>query len=216
MMGQDAVNTAKEFNDVVPISGLILTRMDGDSKGGAALSAKYVTKCKIKYACNGEKITDIEQFYPERIASRMLDQGDILSLLEKTKAIDEDLSQFSKNKKFDLDSMVQYLEQLEKFGGLGGFMNLIPGVKKVKEAIKNANINDKLIARQIAIVKSMTKEERRDPSILNASRRRRIAKGCAQEVSDVNRLIKQYEMVKTIMSKPNSFNLGMLNRFGLR
>ena len=212
MMGQDAVNTAKEFNEVVSVSGIILTRMDGDSKGGAALSAKYVTNCKIKYACNGEKITDIEQFYPERIASRMLDQGDILSLLEKAKAIDEDLSKVSKNKKFDLDSMVQYLEQLEKFGGLGGFMNLIPRVKKVKEAIKNANINDKVIARQIAIVRSMTKEERREPSILNASRRRRIAKGCAQEVSDVNRLIKQYEMIKTLMSKPNSFFRGIQMR----
>ena len=153
--------------------------------------------------CVGEKIGDIEQFHPERIASRILDQGDVLSLVEK--AIDADIADDIKNvaigKDFNLNGMEQYLKQLEKIGGVNGFLKFIPGIGRIKDQLKDAGVNDKTIAKQIAIIRSMTKEERLNPKILNASRRRRIASGCAQEVSDVNKLIKQFEQVKTMMSK---------------
>ena len=203
MMGQDAINTATAFNETMGLTGLILTRVDGDARGGAALSAKYVTNCQIKYMCVGEKIGDIEQFHPERIASRILDQGDVLSLVEK--AMDADIADDIKNvaigKDFNLNGMEQYLKQLEKIGGVNGFLKFIPGIGRIKDQLKDAGVNDKTIAKQIAIIRSMTKEERLNPKILNASRRRRIASGCAQEVSDVNKLIKQFEQVKTMMSK---------------
>ena len=203
MMGQDAVNTAKTFQNAVPLTGLVLTRADGDARGGAILSAKYVTNCQVKFICNGEKINDIDQFHPERIASRILDQGDVMSLIEK--AAEADIPDVMPAPgKFDLNSMEQYLKQLEKIGGLSGFMKFLPGVKKIKENLQKANVNDKTIARQIAVIRSMTKAERCDPKILNASRRRRIAKGCGQEVADVNRLVKQFEMAKVMFSKYNN------------
>lgn len=203
MMGQDAINTAKAFRDSMDLTGLILTRVDGDARGGAALSAKSVTNSQIKYICTGEKVSDIEQFHPDRIASRILDKGDVLSLVEKAMDADiiEDVKNVATGKNFDLNGMEQYLKQLEKIGGIGGFLKFIPGIGKIKEQLKEANITDKSVARQIAIIRSMTKNERKDPKILNASRRRRIAAGCAQEVSDVNRLIKQFEQVKTMMTK---------------
>lgn len=203
MMGQDSVNTAKVFNDSLQLTGLILTRIDGDSKGGAALSAKYVTNCPIKYICMGEKISDIEIFHPDRIASRILDRGDVLSFVEKAMEANlaEDIKDVKIGKNFDLNGMETYLKQLDKIGGIGGFLKFIPGIGRIKEQLKSANISNKTIAHQLAIIRSMTKEERRDPRILNASRRRRIAKGAAQEVSEVNKLIKQFEQVKTMMSK---------------
>jgi signal recognition particle subunit SRP54 len=198
MTGQDAVNIAKAFNETTKITGLILTRIDGDSRGGAALSAKFVTNCQIKYMCTGEKIGDIDVFHPDRIASRILDKGDILSLVEK--ATDENVVvDIPTGKNFDLSGMEKQLKQLEKIGGLGGILKFIPGVGKIKEQIANANINDKMIARQVAIIRSMTGEERKNPGILNASRRRRIATGCGQEVADVNKLLKQFEQMKLMM-----------------
>ncbi|MBR1943919.1 MAG: signal recognition particle protein [Alphaproteobacteria bacterium] len=203
MMGQDAINTANTFNEQLNISGLILTRVDGDSRGGAALSAKSVTNCQIKFIGTGEKIKDIEIFYPERIASRILDKGDIISLVEK--AIDEnvaeDISKVKFGKGFDLNSMETYLLQMNKIGGLSGLMKFIPGIKRIQEQLKNNNISDKVISRQIAIIRSMTKKERSNPKILDASRRKRIAGGCGQEVYDVNRLIQQYDNLKKIMTK---------------
>lgn len=217
MMGQDAVNTAKAFNDSFHLTGLILTRIDGDAKGGAALSAKYITNCSIKYICTGEKISDIEIFHPDRIASRILDRGDVLTLVEKAmdSNITDDIKDIQIGKNFDLNGMEKYLKQLEKIGGISGFLKFIPGMGKIKDQLKESNISDKTIARQIAIIRSMTIEERKNPKILNASRRRRIALGCAQEVSEVNRLIKQFEQVKTMMTKFQ--NPGMMqsivNRF---
>ncbi len=217
MMGQDAVNTAKAFNDSFHLTGLILTRIDGDAKGGAALSAKYITNCSIKYICTGEKISDIEIFHPDRIASRILDRGDVLTLVEKAmdSNITDDIKDIQIGKNFDLNGMEKYLKQLEKIGGVSGFLKFIPGMGKIKDQLKESNISDKTIARQIAIIRSMTIEERKNPKILNASRRRRIASGCAQEVSEVNRLIKQFEQVKTMMTKFQ--NPGMMqsivNRF---
>ena len=201
MMGQDAVNMAKSFNDATKLTGLIVTRMDGDSKGGAVLSAKYVAKCQIKYICTGEKISDIEEFNPKRIASRILDQGDMRGLIEKTKSLDQASLQKTMDNKFDLESMEAYLVQLTKIGGLHGLMKLMPGMGKLKARLDEPAFSAKIPFRQLAIIRAMTKEERRNPQILNASRRRRIAKGCAQEVVDVNRLIKDFEMLKRVMSK---------------
>lgn len=217
MMGQDAVNTAKTFNESLQLTGLILTRVDGDSKGGAALSAKYITNCSIKYICAGEKISDIEIFHPDRIASRILDRGDVLTLVEKAmnSNITDEIKEVQLGKDFDLNGMEKYLRQLEKIGGISGFLKFIPGIGRIKEQLKEANISDKTVARQIAIIRSMTIEERRDPKILNASRRRRIAAGCAQEVSDVNKLIKQFEQVKTMMTKFQNPGMmqSMVNKF---
>ena len=217
MMGQDAVNTAKTFNESLQLTGLILTRVDGDSKGGAALSAKYITNCSIKYICAGEKISDIEIFHPDRIASRILDRGDVLTLVEKAmnSNITDEIKEVQLGKDFDLNGMEKYLRQLEKIGGINGFLKFIPGIRRIKDQLKEANISDKTIARQIAIIRSMTIEERKDPKILNASRRRRIAAGCAQEVSDVNKLIKQFEQVKTMMTKFQNPGMmqSMVNKF---
>ena len=203
MMGQDAINTTKTFNEQLGISGLILTRVDGDSRGGAALSAKSVTNCQIKFIGTGEKIKDIEVFHPERIASRILDKGDIISLVEKAmdENVAEDISKVKTGKDFDLNSMEIYLLQMNKIGGMSGIMKFIPGIKKIQEQLKNNNISDKVIARQIAIIRSMTKKERSNPKILDASRRKRIAGGCCQEVYDVNRLIQQYDHLKKLMTK---------------
>ena len=205
MMGQDAVNTAKSFHDNVKLTGLILTRIDGDNRGGAALSARSVTGCQIKYICTGEKIDDISVFFPERIASRILDKGDILSFVEKTldSEVMNDLDAVKSAKDFDLNAMEKYFKQLGKIGGIGGFLKFIPGMGKIKDMMNQVNIDDKIIDKQIAIIRSMTKSEKKDPKILNASRRRRIAFGAGQQVSDVNRLLKQFEGVKTMMNRFN-------------
>jgi signal recognition particle subunit SRP54 len=203
MMGQDSINTAKVFNESVNLTGLILTRVDGDARGGAALSAKSVTNCQIKYICTGEKINDIEEFHPDRIASRILDKGDVLGLVEKAiegNIVSEEVDmKFGKD--FNLNDMEKYLKQLEKLGGIGGFLKFIPGIGKIKDVLNNANVNDKTVSKQVAIIRSMTPLERKNPKILNASRRRRIASGSGQEVCDVNRLIKQFENAKSMMSK---------------
>ncbi|MDR1233548.1 MAG: signal recognition particle protein [Holosporales bacterium] len=213
MMGQDAINTARAFHEAVDVTGLILTRIDGDGRGGAALSAKSVTNCQIKYMCTGEKVGDIEVFHPDRIASRILDKGDILSFVEK--AMDEntlsEIKDIPTGKNFDLNGMEQYLKQMEKLGGISGFLKFMPGVKKLNEQLHNANISDNVIKRQIAIIRSMTQKERKDPKVLNASRRRRIAGGCGQHVSEVNRLLKQFDQVKMMMSKLTG-NLGLMQQ----
>jgi signal recognition particle subunit SRP54 len=203
MMGQDAINTARAFNESLSISGLILTRIDGDARGGAALSAKFVAGCQIKYMCIGEKIDDIEQFHADRIASRILDKGDVLGLIEKAMDANviDDVKEVAIGKDFDLNGMEKYLMQLQKIGGVSGFLKFIPGISKLKDQLKASGVSDKTVGRQIAIIRSMTKKERSDYKILNSSRRKRIAAGCAQEVSDVNRLIKQFEQVKEMMTK---------------
>ncbi|MDR1034677.1 MAG: signal recognition particle protein [Holosporales bacterium] len=213
MMGQDAINTAKTFHKELSLTGLILTRVDGDSRGGAALSAKFVTNCQIKFMCTGEKVGDIDIFYPDRIASRILDKGDVLSFVEKAMN-DETLSEIQDvptGKKFDLNGMEKYLKQMEKLGGISGFLEFLPGIKRVKEQLQQANISDKMISRQIAIIRSMTKLERKDPKILNSSRRRRIAAGCAQSISEVNKLLKQFDQIKSVMSKLSG-NPGLMQK----
>ncbi len=203
MMGQDALNTAVVFNENINLTGLIMTRIDGDNRGGACLSAKFVTNCQIRFICSGEKIEDIETFYPKRIASRILDNGDMISLIEKTieqNAI-KDIENFNLNKNFDINDMEKYFKQIEKIGGISGFLKFLPGMGKIKEKLNNIKIDEKVISRQVAIIKSMTKKERETPKIFNASRRRRVASGAGVPVSDVNKLLKQYDNMKLMMNK---------------
>ncbi|MBY0281402.1 MAG: signal recognition particle protein [Alphaproteobacteria bacterium] len=221
MTGQDAVSIAKGFHEKVSITGLILTRVDGDSRGGAALSMRSVTGCPIKFMGMGEKVDQLEVFQPERIAGRILDMGDIVSLVERAAEVvdQEDAEKLAKKMQkghFDLDDMAKHLEQMLKMGGLSGLMSFLPGVGKIKDKIQEAGLDDRLIRRQIAIVRSMTKKERKDYRLLNASRKRRVAAGCGMEVSDVNRLLKQFQQMQTMMKQMGKMGEKGLMRGGLR
>lgn len=205
MTGQDAVNTATAFNQKIGISGLILTRIDGDTRGGAALSMRAVTGKPIKFLGVGEKIEALEVYHPDRLASRILGMGDVVSLVEKAVAnINRDEAEamaekFMSGQNFDFNDLAQQLRQIRKMGGMGGLLGLMPGVAKIKEQIKNTNFDDLAIKRQEAIILSMTPTERKNVDLLGASRKRRVAKGSGVDVSDVNRLIKQFlEMQKTM------------------
>lgn len=203
MMGQDALNTAKSFNDQIGIDGIVLTRVDGDSRGGSALSARYITNSPIKFMTLGEKLNDIELFHAERIASRILDKGDIVSLVEKAmdQNLHEDMMDMKAGKDFDFNDMEKYFKQMNKLGGISGMLKFLPGMGKIKEQLDNAKLDSKIIDRQVAIIRSMTKLERSNPKVLNASRKRRIAKGSGTDVQEVNKLIKQFEHLKTMMSR---------------
>ncbi len=211
MLGQDAVNVAKEFNDQLEISGVILTKLDGDTRGGAALSVKAVTGKPIKYIGVGEKMTDLEPFHPERMASRMLGMGDVLTLIEKAQeAITEDdakkMAKKFKERSFDLDDYLEQLGSLKKMGNLTDMIGMIPGLgNKLKG--QNLNVDEKQIERTKAIIQSMTKKERQRPEILNASRRKRIAMGSGTQVQDVNKLVNQFEQMKKMMAKMTSGKL---------
>lgn len=208
MTGQDAVNVAEEFNSKLEITGLILSKLDGDTRGGAALSARAITGKPIKFAGVGEKISDLEPFYPDRMASRILGMGDVLSLIEKAQENlnleeTEKMAQKLKKSEFTLEDFLTQLQQMKKMGPLQDILAMIPGLNK--KAIDQANIDPKHLARTEAIIQSMTIKERQKPSILNASRRKRIANGSGTTVADVNRLIKQFndmqKMMKTMMGK---------------
>ena len=204
MTGQDAVNVAEHFNAQLEISGVILTKLDGDTRGGAALSVRAVTGKPIKYACVGEKLTDIEEFYPDRMASRILGMGDVLSLIEKAQEnFDEEkakkLEKKMKTSTFDLEDFLDQLEQLQKMGPIGDLLGMIPGMNN--KALKGVDVNDKDLIRTKAIIQSMTRKERMDPDIINGSRKKRIAAGCGVHVSDVNRLLKQFEQTKKMMKQ---------------
>ena len=206
LTGQDAVNIANEFNQKVEISGIILTRMDGDARGGAALSMRSVTGAPIKFIGTGEKIEAIEVFQPERIASSILGMGDIVGLVEKaSETIDEEEASRMAEKmmkgRFTLDDMGQQLSQIKKMGNLEGLIGMMPGAKNIKKQLANSNMDDKVIARQQAIIFSMTKKERLNPKILNGSRRRRIAFGSGTTVQEVNRVLKQFKQMSTMMKK---------------
>lgn len=221
MTGQDAVTIAKRFHEKINVTGLILTRIDGDSPGGAALSMRAVTGCPVKFMGTGEKVDQLEIFQPERIAGRILDMGDIVSLVERAAEVvdQEDAEKLAKKMQkghFDLDDMAKHLEQMLKMGGLSGLMNFLPGVGKIKDKIQEAGLDDRLIRRQIAIVRSMTKKERKDYRLLNASRKRRVAAGCGLEVSDVNRLLKQFQQMQTVMKQMGKMGEKGLMRGGLR
>jgi signal recognition particle subunit SRP54 len=204
MTGQDAVNVAGSFNEKLGIDGIILTKLDGDSRGGAALSTRAVTGKPIKFAGMGEKLNDLEPFYPDRMASRILGMGDVLSLIEKAQtAFDEkqaiELEKKMRTATFTLDDFLEQMQQIKKMGPLSQILGMLPGVDA--KAFKGVELDDKQFARTVAIIQSMTKKERNNPGILNAGRRQRIAKGSGTTVTDVNRLLKQFEEMKKMMKR---------------
>jgi len=216
LTGQDAVNVAKEFDNNVGISGVVLTRMDGDGRGGAALSMKAVTGKPIKFVGIGEKLSDLEEFHPERIASRILGMGDIVSLVEKAQEnveADKAEKMIKRLQKglFTMNDLKLQLEQMVKMGGVGGILGMMPGVKKMSKQIESSGMNDNSIRKQIALIQSMTKKERMYPNILQASRKKRVSKGAGLEVSDLNKLIKMHRQMADMMKKiGKSGNKGML------
>ena len=206
MVGQDAVNVAKAFNDLLEITGVILTKLDGDTRGGAALSVKAVTGKPIMFAGVGEKLDELDEFHPDRMASRILGMGDVLSFIEKVEGeIDqrqaEETAKRLQENKFDMNDLLSQFQQIKKMGSLKSILSMLPGMDK---QLKDVDIDDRQMLRVEAIIKSMTKKERAHPDILNASRRRRIAAGCGLTVEDVNRLIKQYEQMKKMFKQMNS------------
>jgi len=205
MTGQDAVNVAETFNDQLDVSGVVLTKLDGDTRGGAALSIKAVTEKPIKFAGMGEKLDQLEPFHPERMAQRILGMGDVLTLIEKAQAeVDEDqakeLEQKMKDASFTLDDFLEQMGQVRNMGPLDELIGMIPGADKMK-GLKNAQIDENQLNHIEAIIQSMTKKEREDPSIMNASRKKRIAKGSGRNVSEVNRLLKQFDDMKKMMKQ---------------
>jgi signal recognition particle subunit SRP54 len=206
LTGQDAVETAKRFHSRLPLTGLVLTRMDGDGRGGAALSMRAVTGLPIKFLGVGEKLDGLDAFDASRVAGRILGQGDIVSLVEKaSEQMDsekaERMAAKLKKGEFDLEDMADQLRQMQRMGGLGGIMGMMPGARKAKEAMASANLDDNVLKRQEAIILSMTKKERRKPAVLNASRRKRIAAGSGTTVQDVNKLLKMHQQMAGMMKK---------------
>ncbi|MEO6014676.1 MAG: signal recognition particle protein [Devosia sp.] len=216
LTGQDAVNLARSFDQRVDITGIVLTRVDGDGRGGAALSMRAVTGKPIKLMANGEKLDALEDFHPSRIADRILGMGDIVSLVEKAaenfKA--EDAAKMAKKLKkgvFDLEDLRGQLLQMKKMGGMGALMGMMPGMGQIKKQMAGANLDEKVFDRQIAVINSMTKAERANPDVLNAKRRIRIAKGSGTKVEDVNKLMKQHRQMADMMKKVGKGGLGSLS-----
>lgn len=225
MTGQDAVNTAQQFEQKVGLSGIVLTRIDGDARGGAALSMRAVTGKPIKFLGVGEKTDALEAYHPDRLAGRILGMGDVVSLVEKAaatvdmKEAESMAKKFMAGGRFDFNDLAKQMEQMRRMGGLGHMMNLLPGMGKFKEQLKNVNIGDKIIKRQEAIIQSMTAPERKDVDLLQASRKRRIAAGAGVDVADVNRLIKQYLEIQKVMKQmqklgKSGFMRSMMPRLG--
>lgn len=214
MTGQDAVNVAKSFNDLLDISGVVLTKMDGDTRGGAALSVKYITGKPIKFIGTGEKLDSLELFYPDRMASRILGMGDILSLIEKAEAAYDEKNAKELEKKmrestFSLEDFLVQMRQLKKMGNLDQLLAMVPGMNT--GALKNAQLDEDQMKRTEAIILSMTKKERLQPEIINGSRRKRIANGSGTTVEDVNKLLRQFDQMKKMMKQ---FSGGMGKRRG--
>ncbi len=206
MTGQDAANTAKAFSEALPLTGVILTKTDGDARGGAALSVRHITGKPIKFVGVGEKPDGLDVFHPERAASRILDMGDVMSLVEQVQSqVDHEKAaklaqKVAKGKKFDLNDMREQFVQMQNMGGLSGLMDKLPGMAQIPEHVKN-QVAGKEMPRMIAIIGSMTAKERRNPGLLNGSRRARIARGSGTTPADVNRLLKQYQQMESMMSK---------------
>lgn len=212
MMGQDAINVINGFNENVKLTGTILTKLDGDTRGGVALSVRYLTNVPIKFIGVSEKLDGLENFYPERMAGRILGMGDIISMVEKVQdQIDEkeatDLAKKLQKGKFDLNDFLKQLGQIKKMGPLENLLKLIPGASKM--GLNNINIDSKQLSHIEAIIQSMTEEERSNPDIIKASRKIRIAKGCGLQVNDVNRLLNQFDSMKKMMKQMNSGNFKM-------
>jgi signal recognition particle subunit SRP54 len=220
MTGQDAVNVAKSFNERIGVTGIVLTRVDGDARGGAALSMRQVTGRPIKLIGVGEKLDALEDFHPDRIAGRILGMGDVVSLVEKAaETIEQEEAEKLAAKvakgRFDLDDMAKQLKQILKMGGLGGIVGMLPGIGKLQKQIEGAKIDDKMVRRQLAIISSMTVGERRNPDIVKASRRRRIATGSGTSVQDVNKLLKQHQEMSRMVKQVSKLGQKGLMRHGL-
>ena len=206
MTGQDAAVTAKHFGEALPLTGVVLTKTDGDARGGAALSVRYITGKPIKFVGTGEKTDGLDVFHPARAAGRILDMGDVLGLVEQVEQqVDKDKAaklaeKVAKGKKFDLNDLRDQLEQMQNMGGLHGLMDKLPGMGQIPDHVKN-QVTGKEIPRQIALINSMTKKERRNPALINGSRRARIARGAGMTPADVNKLMKQYQQMEKMMGK---------------
>lgn len=216
LTGQDAVNTAKAFDGRIGITGIVLTRVDGDGRGGAALSMRAVTGKPIKLLGTGEKWDALEDFHPERIASRILGMGDIVSLVERAAAtIDAEkakqIAERMQKGNFDLEDLSEQLRQMQRLGGMGGVLGMLPGIGKLKSQIAEANLDDRILNHQLAIISSMTKKERTVPKIIDGKRRRRIAQGSGTKVEDVNKLLKMHRQMADMMKKMGK-NKGLLGR----
>jgi signal recognition particle subunit SRP54 len=222
LTGQDAVTIAKNFHDAIGVTGIVLTRLDGDARGGAALSMHQVTGQPIKFSGTGEKLDALEPFHPERIASRILDKGDIVSLVEKAAEVMNSTEADASAKrmmagKFDMNDLLQQMRQINKMGGVGSVMNMMPGMGKMKEALAGQTIDERAVKRQEAIILAMTAKERADPNLLNASRRRRIATGSGTTVQNVNQLVKQWQQMETMMKQIKKMGMkGMMNPMALK
>src|SRR5690349_23915236 len=220
MTGQDAVNVAKAFGERAAITGIVLTRVDGDARGGAALSMRAITGKPIVLMGIGERVDALEPFHPERIAGRILGMGDVVSLVEKAaETVDEEeaekLARKMQKGEFDLDDLAGQLRQIRRMGGMSGMLGMLPGVGKIKKQLADANIDETIIKRQEAIIGSMTRSERKNPKLLNGSRRRRIATGSGTSVQDVNRLLKQYQDMAGMMKRVKKLGQKGLMRHGL-
>jgi signal recognition particle subunit SRP54 len=220
MTGQDAVNTAKSFHDAIGVTGIVMTRMDGDARGGAALSMRAITGAPIKLVGIGEKQDALEDFHPERVAGRILGMGDIVGLVEKaSETIDqqeaEKLAAKMMRGKFDLEDFAAQLRQIQKMGSLSGIIGMLPGAGKIKQQLEGADLDTKILKRQAAIISSMTMKERRVPDIIKASRKKRIAAGSGTSVQEVNKLLKQFDEMTTVMKRMNKLGQKGLMRNGL-
>jgi signal recognition particle subunit SRP54 len=215
MTGQDAVNTAKAFNDRLDFSGVVLTKLDGDTRGGAALSIRYTVSKPIKFVSSGEKMDTLDVFYPERMAQRILGMGDIATLVEKAQAqYDEEearkLEKKIRKNQFDFQDFLDQLQQIKKMGSLKDLMSMIPGVGK---AMKDLDISDDAFKGVESIIRSMTPEERADPGLIDPSRKKRIARGCGRDISEINQFMKQFEQMREMMKSMNK--MPMAGRMGL-
>ena len=217
MTGQDAAITAKAFNDALPLTGVILTKADGDARGGAALSIRHVTGKPIKFIGVGEKTDALEPFHPDRIASRILGMGDMLSLIEEIEQkVDKEKAEkfarkMQKGKAFDLDDFREQLQQMQSMGGVSSMLDKLPGMNSVPQEMKD-KVNDKELSRQIAVIGSMTLQERRYPDLIKGNRKKRIAAGCGQQLQDVNRILKQFMMMQKMMKKFKAGNMANMIR----
>ena len=220
MTGQDAVNTAKAFNEAVGVTGIVLTRMDGDARGGAALSMRAVTGAPIKLVGSGEKLDALEDFHPERVAGRILGMGDVVGLVERAaETIDQEAAEKLARKmasgKFDLEDFAAQLKQITKMGSISSILGMLPGAAKLQQQIGDKNIDQKLLGRQAAIISSMTPKERKAPDIIKANRKKRIAAGSGTSIQDVNRLLKQFDEMSGMMKRMNKLGQKGLMRHGL-
>jgi len=221
MTGQDAANTARAFDEALPLTGVVLTKVDGDARGGAALSIRHITGKPIKFLGVGEKTDALQPFHPERIASRILGMGDVLSLVEEAQQkIDQQearkiADKLKKGKGFDLEDFLGQIQQMKKLGGMAGLMDKLPGMHQLPDSVRE-QVNDKQVARLEAIILSMTPEERRRPEIIKGSRKRRIANGSGTQIQDVNRLLKQFSQMQKMMKQMNRKGglAKMMRKFG--